>query len=234
MKIVKVKRFLISGALLTSMVFSGVSANAFINAPPSWSSEAIKNLEKEEILTNADTVGRTSSNPITRGEFCQMLVNLIQNQMNSKQLKQYKPQSANYFVDISNTVNSSNLGGLYDMYYAVTYGITEGTIKNGQRNADCKALLTREQAAKMMCSAINFIEQNITYTQIMERSTVKTFADNSKISSWAKPFVDLASSLGIMIGDEYNKFNPIGEITWNETAVIVNRILLASSSAKNK
>lgn len=227
-----IKRFLVSGVLLTSMVFNGFSANSFINALPSWSSEAIENLEKEGILTNADTVGRTSSSPIKRGEFCQILVNLIRHQMSDEQLKQYKPQNANYFVDINYSVNISNAGGLYDMYYAVTYGITEGIIKNGKRFADCNSLLTREQAAKMMCSAVSFIEQNIKYTQIMERSNVKEFADNNKISSWAKPFVDLASSLGIMIGDEYNKFNPAGEITWNEVGVIVNRTLLASSSIK--
>ena len=115
----------------------------------------------------------------------QLLVNLVQKEMRQDIFGSFPPEEPSYFQDIGSSVSQYAPGGQYDMYYAAAYGITEGALVNGQRLADTNALLTREQAAKMICSAITFLEEDVVGGELMAHGSPKSFADAASISAWA-------------------------------------------------
>ena len=59
----------------------------------------------------------------------------------------------------------------------------------------------------------------------IEEESDMTFNDNGKIASWAKTAVDKISDIGIMIGDEKGNFRPKSNLTREEAAVIIERLL---------
>lgn len=61
---------------------------------------------------------------------------------------------------------------------------------------------------------------------ILEKEdSMQGYSDESSISGWAKDAVEKVSELGIMIGDTNGKFNPNGNITRQEMAVIISRLI---------
>lgn len=105
--------------------------------------------------------------------FTQLLVNIIRSQV--KDIASIPPKSADFFTDIRDTVTETHPGGSYDMYYAAAYGIVDGVgDANGIRMAHCNGLLTREQAVKMMCKTIAFMEAQ-TGEQLYEKGPVISF-----------------------------------------------------------
>lgn len=228
----KWKQVLAAGFLGTALLTGGVTAGAFSDTPPAWSARQLAALQEESLFSGLSTEAIASTNPIRRGEFCQLLVSLVQKEMTQEGFEAIPPKEASYFTDLSYTASQYASGGRYNMYYAAAYGITEGAVKNGRRMADINALLTREQAAKMMCSAIGFLERDVVGGELMAQGSSKTFGDAVSISTWAAAYVDQASALGIMEGDERGNFNPAGTITWNEAGVMVSRALDAAENAR--
>ena len=51
------------------------------------------------------------------------------------------------------------------------------------------------------------------------------FSDDNKIGTWAKPSVDRLVKLGLLKGDENNKFNPQNFLTREQFAVVADKIL---------
>ena len=141
------KQILAAGCIGTALLTGGLSAGAFSDTPPAWSATQLAHLEENGVLEGLNTEVATSD-PIRRGDFCQLLVNLVQKEMTPSSFAAVPAKGSGYFTDIADTVNEYNLGGKNGMYYAAAYGITEGALVNGQRRADTEALLTREQAAK--------------------------------------------------------------------------------------
>ena len=228
----KWKQVLAAGFLGAALLTGGVTAGAFSDTPPAWSARQLAALQEESLFSGLSTEAIASTDPIRRGEFCQLLVSLVQKEMTQEGFEAIPPKEASYFTDLSYTASQYASGGRYNMYYAAAYGITEGAVKNGRRMADINALLTREQAAKMMCSAIGFLERDVVGGELMAQGSSKTFGDAASISTWAAAYVDQASALGIMEGDERGNFNPAGTITWNEAGVMVSRALDAAENAR--
>lgn len=229
----KWKQILVAGLVGAALLTGSVTAGAFSDAPPAWSAAQLTHLEENGILEGLNTGGATTD-PIRRGDFCQLLVNVIQKEMTPSRFAAYPAKESSYFTDIANTVNTYSPGGKNGMYYAAAYGITEGALVNGQRRADTDALLTREQAAKMMCSAIDFLEQSVLEGSMAQRGTAKTFTDAASVSTWASAYVTQASALGIMEGDEAGRFNPKGTITWNEAAVMADRAFTSATALRSE
>lgn len=228
----KWKQVLAAGFIGAALLTGSVTAGAFSDTPPAWSAQQLATLQDESLFRGLSTESIASTAPIRRGEFCQLLVNLVQKEMTQERFDAIPPKDASYFDDLSYSAAQYAPGGKYNMYYAAAYGITEGAVKNGRRLADINALLTREQAAKMMCSAIDFLERDVVGGELMAQGTAKTFGDAASISTWAADYVDQASGLGIMEGDERGNFNPAGTITWNEAGVMVSRAFDAAESAR--
>ena len=70
--------------------------------------------------------------------------------------------------------------------------------------------ITREEAAKILAVAKG-----------LEVTGTPDFADNSRISGWAQPYVAAVQAAGIFKGDEANRFNPQQKITRAETAKVM-------------
>lgn len=142
--------------LLAGVLAAGLLAGqglAFSPDPAPWAAEQIESLRLAGLLRNVYTgQDKKPTDQITRGELIQILVDLVRDQGDRQLLAAVVPKSADYFSDIAYSVNEYNPGGQRQMYLAASLGLTEGSWEAGQRVADCDGLLTREQAAKIMCS----------------------------------------------------------------------------------
>lgn len=198
---------------------------AFSKEPSSWAAEQIKHLEDAGLLSwQLYTSSRAPTDAIDRGDFCQMLVNLIQMEGDWEKIGKVDPVADGYFADIS------GVDADYGMYYGAAFGITEGSTKNGRRVADAGSRLTREQAAKMICAAIDALE---TYGGVPapQEGPGKSFTDQGSISAWAAGSVARASAMGILQGDTGGRFNPRGTLTWQEACVMVDRLYTSAEAA---
>ena len=54
---------------------------------------------------------------------------------------------------------------------------------------------------------------------------MEKYNDDSSIANWAKEAVKKVGQAGIMLGDENNNFNPRANLTRQEAAVIIERLL---------
>lgn len=57
----------------------------------------------------------------------------------------------------------------------------------------------------------------------LSTGTSLSFSDTANITASAKPYVELLNKLGIVTGDDYNKFNPKNNITRAEAAVLASK-----------
>ena len=215
-------------ALLSAFILlsGGVWAGAFSREPDAWAAGQVKGLEDAGLLQNLWLSGTAPDAVITRGQFCQLLVNLIHLEASERQ----SPLPADYFEDIASTVSPDSPGGRYDMYYAAAYGLTEGVNRNGRRLADCGGALTREQAAKMMCALLDALEHYAGVTP-EPSGAARSFADAGSISPWAADSAARAASLGMFQGDQAGRFNPQKSLTWQEACVLVDRSYQAAEEA---
>lgn len=78
---------------------------------------------------------------------------------------------------------------------------------------------TREQAATILGRALTTGVSSYSAT-----ATTTKFNDNSSISSEAKPYVALLNEVGVVNGDDTNKFNPKNTLNRTETAVLVTNL----------
>lgn len=200
-------------------------AGAFSSEPAGWASGQIEHLTEAGLLDwRLYTASKAPTDAINRGDFCQMLVNLVQMEGDWEKTGQVDPVADGYFTD------ETGVDSNYGMYYGAAYGITEGSSKNGRRVADANSKLTREQAAKMMCAAIDALE---TYGGVPapREGAGKSYADQGQISSWAVDSVARASATGILQGDSSGRFNPKGTLTWQEACVMVDRLYTSAETA---
>ena len=54
---------------------------------------------------------------------------------------------------------------------------------------------------------------------------MEKYNDDASIAGWAKDAVKKVADAGIMLGDENNNFNPRANLTRQEAAVIIERLL---------
>lgn len=103
-------------------------AGAFSSEPAGWASGQIEHLTEAGLLDwRLYTASKAPTDAINRGDFCQMLVNLVQMEGDWEKVGKVNPVADGYFTDVS-SVDSD-----YGMYYGAAFGITEGTTQNGRR-----------------------------------------------------------------------------------------------------
>lgn len=196
-----------------------VPAAAFSVEPEGWAAEQCRHLQDDGLLNwDIYTDSIAPNNAIRRGDFCHLLVNLIQMEGEWNKIQVVKPAEVGYFDDLGD----ADSGTGYAMHYGVAYGITNGSNENGRCLADARSNLTREQAAKMMCTLFDALE---TYGGVPAPSEGegRTYTDQADISGWAVEYVARASALGILQGNSDGRFNPKGNLTWQEACVMVDR-----------
>lgn len=102
----------------------------------------------------------------------------------------------------------------YNIIYCAGRGIFRGT---SETTFSPKNTLTREQAAKLICSLLDFLHISF------DGGESKVFRDVEEIHAWAQTPVDRVTAAGIMEGDGEN-FNPRGVITREQAGVTLERI----------
>lgn len=83
----------------------------------------------------------------------------------------------------------------------------------------------RELVNEKTCPGTSIDKNTFIEPIIVEARLMNKFKDASKISKWAKEAVDYISDKGIMVGDGNGYFRPDEEITREEMAAVVYRIL---------
>lgn len=98
---------------------------------------------------------------------------------------------------------------------AQALGIVNGV---GDDKFAADALVTREQAAAMLSRVYTKLGGNI------PEVAATTFADNDKVSSWAKGAVAFMADKGIVSGVGNNSFDPLGNASIEQALVIALRM----------
>lgn len=104
---------------------------------------------------------------------------------------------------------------------AVAYGLSTGVVDMqtvATKFAGGTKAATREDVAILFGNALTPL-----FGKDRDTSAVKTFADYWSISTNAMEQVDLLKKLGVLSGDEYNRFNPKQNINRAEMAVMLNK-----------
>lgn len=108
-------------------------------------------------------------------------------------------------------------------YPAVSYCLENGILATSNLSGFMKngsnLPATREQAATILGRALTKGVSSYTANE-----TTTTFLDNSSISTEAKPYVALLKRVGVVNGDDSNKFNPKKTLNHTETAVLVTNL----------
>ncbi|MBE7050962.1 MAG: DNRLRE domain-containing protein [Ruminococcaceae bacterium] len=162
-----------------------------------WGKKEIAHLIDSGIV-NGDESGLNLKSNITRAEFVAMVVRALK-----LEIKPYKGS----FADVSESDWYANI-----IQTAYDANIISGTDKGAEPNST----LTREQAVKIMLSALKI--------KADEESELN-FADADNISDWAKPFVAKSVELGLINGMGDNLFAPKHFALREQAMVMIYRML---------
>lgn len=189
---------------------------------PDWAATYYDHLKQSDIYP-------LSSGTITRGEFLDLLVSALAAALPTDQLDAVTPKPAGYFAD-----NYQNPYWADVMNKAAAYGITEGWVDelDGKRYGNFLAVLTRQEAAKMICTTLDFFTSQ--GYEVATDANPAVYTDADLIPDWAAPFTGRVASYGIMRGDEFLNFNPTFELDWPSTAVMVSRVLTLMENGVDK
>lgn len=172
-----------------------VSAATYTDIAGHWATKQIEAWSNYGVISGYD--GKFSPNrSITRGEFAVVL----------NRLMAYQKTGANTFSDLpekfyTDSILKLNKAGVMQGY--------DGKISP-------EASLTREEASVMICRTLG-----ISQAESMTRS----FADESSISSWAKPYVNALVNAKLLNGAD-GKLNPKNTITRAEVVTILDNAVV--------
>ena len=179
-------------------------APAFTDATKHWAKDNIDFVASRGLIVGTTATTFAPDVAITRATFLMAL-----GKLSGADVSGYKKSS---FTDVKNTDTAMPY-----IEWAVKNGITNG-IGNNQFDPDQK--ITREQMAVMM---VNYAKA--TGYKLPVSRTAVTFADNAKISSWAKGAVKAIQQTGVISGKPNNLFDPQGNATRAEAATILRRFV---------
>lgn len=171
-----------------------------------WAAEDIMAISALDIISVADTSYFRPLSYISRAEFSRAIVKAanIDTEPASKSkelLFDDVEKNHPYFTFINTAVNS---------------GIISGT---GNRKFSPDNYLTKAQAATIIVRAMG-LENSSNVS-----STRTNFADDYKIPAWSKKSVNIARSMGIIVGNEYNQLEPDKLLTRAEVSEMINKFI---------
>lgn len=188
---------------LLDIMQSNIKKSSIIeeSAPSTWAVAEIEaakgyGLTIDKVMSNYQT-------PITREEFCELTVRLYE------VLSGHKAQPAPFdtFADTNNPeiLKAYNLG--------IVSGIGGGKFAPNNQ-------VTREQIAVMFHHTMQVAKPNLQ----VPNSSVPTFIDADKVSSWAREAVKDMSARGIISGVGGQRFDPKGNATREQGIALVKRV----------
>lgn len=185
----------------------------FLDLPDDWAKEQLAMAYDNGITVRFDGNPKYSD-PMTRLQFAQLLVNMVE-----KVTKSTLPLSPE--TTFSDTKNAAALK-------ADAAGII--TAANGSAFSP-KTTVTYEDMAVMVYHAVRYIEKSTGKTYLVRNNDVSMYKDGAEISLWAKDAVGiLTNSRFLDFGNPY--FIPQQELYVENGIVIVNLIYNALSGLK--
>ncbi len=164
-----------------------------------WAKEQVNRAVENGLVP--DSLGNDYRVSITRAEFAATAVKLYEAMSGQKS----PAAGESPFTDTSDTA----------VIQAQALGIVSG-VGDGKFAPD--ALVTREQAAAMLSRVYTRLGGNI--PEVADT----TFADNDKVSGWARDAVAFMADKGIVSGVGNNQFSPQGNASIEQALVIALRI----------
>ena len=178
---------------------------SFIDIQKYWAQDEIEVLASRSITAGKTNTKFDPAGKITRAEFTVLIARALNLPLSSFE---------GTFKDVSKSKEWA-YPGIEAAYHA---GIVKGKTKD---HFDPDGLITREEIATIIIRAIQYQDASL----LVNLNTTKTFADDSKISSFAKDAVNKAVALGIVKGRTKTAFEPKANATRAEAAVMLYRSL---------
>lgn len=189
----------------------------------SWSKDELINSTYYFLLT--DSVTGDLSQPITRGEFCELLLNYIFVQMQDTSIFNLTNQQINEIVN-------EGLGNMQIPFVKEIDSITphiafcyKNKIVNG-KSANYFGVddyITRQEAATMLVRTMTYLHSVNSNFKYSNNMSIR-FADDKVVKDWAKSNVSIVNDMGIMNGIGLNQFNPNGSYTIEQTILTLHRL----------
>jgi hypothetical protein len=178
----------------------GVDAYRKYKNASTW---AIPELDKAvEYGFITDKIKDQMNGPITREEFCELVVKLFEKTVG----KAATYSNMNAFSDTKNP----------EIFKAYELGIVKGI---GEDKFAPGQLVTREQIASMMHRAVKVIKPDADFSV----EGAETYADEALISPWALESVKFMNKNGFMKGFAEGRFDPKGTSTREQAVVMAVR-----------
>ncbi|MCH5185565.1 MAG: S-layer homology domain-containing protein, partial [Oscillospiraceae bacterium] len=199
---------------MISVCLSGITSEAaFIS---DWALESFENASSAGIICHSVAAGDLKGN-ITRSEFCELSVKLY-DILGGSEISGNR--SENPFSDCDNKA----------VVKAYGLGIVSGV---GGTIFDPDKAVTREEMSKMIVSAV--VSAGIAAeTSEEDMRCIDRFADRDKISSWAEKDMAFLVKNNIISGVSENTLMPGAYATREQAIVIVERVLSAFCSRKER
>ncbi|NQX47182.1 Ig-like domain-containing protein [Paenibacillus tritici] len=185
-----------------------ISLRTFADMASHWSKAAVAELAAKNIIDSSYGTTFKPDQSVTRSEFAVMLsrgLGLQAVRGGASQFKDVRP-----FTQTSDFIEAAAKAGIIT-------GNTDGTFRAEDK-------ITREQMAIMMVRALEYTGQPVTLSaSVMD--TLSPFKDRSKILSQSIEFVAKAVKAGIIQGVSTTQFQPQGNATRGQAAVMLQRML---------
>lgn len=191
----------------------------------SWAKGEIVNASYLSLLNNTVSLPNNFTQPITRGQFCDLLVNYIMIQLSEERLFNL---SSDGVLNVMNSSISSVRHGFVSEQYQLTPAILfcyANNIVYGKSNSyfGINDYITREEAATMLYRTMQYlgsINRNFKYSN----QTNIRFADDYNVSSWAKDSVSIVNSMYVMQGIGNDCFDPKNYYTIEQSVATMYRL----------
>jgi uncharacterized repeat protein (TIGR02059 family) len=185
-----------------------LSTRTFTDMGKHWSNASVAELSAKNIIDSSYGSVFNPEKKITRAEFAVMLsrgLGLLGDR-----------ETAQRFRDIQPSTQTGDYIGAAAKAGIIT-GNTDGTFRPNDN-------ITREQMAIMMIRAMEYTNHPITLSGT-SASTLARFKDKSKIQNQSAEFVAKAVQSGIILGMTVSEFQPQGNATRAQAAVMLQRML---------
>jgi hypothetical protein len=188
------------------------STRSFSDMGTHWSNTAVAELTAKNIIDSSYGTQFKPDQKITRSEFAVMLsrgLGLLGD-----------TETAQRFSDVQSSSQTGGYIGAAAKAGIIT-GNTDGTFRANDN-------ITREQMAIMMVRALDYTGHPVTLSSSVI-DTLSPFKDKAKILSQSSEFVAKAVKSGIIQGMSATEFQPQGNATRAQAAVMLQRMLKMAS-----
>jgi len=186
----------------------GTGTLPFTDVPSgSWYYDATAYVYQQGIFTGMTNELFAPGESLTRAMFVKVI-----GQIYEKAGGTITAESANPFSDVTPGIWYSDY-----VLWAAGNNLVKG-YANGSFGPNDK--ISREQLAVIMARYLDYTD-----TELTAKNSQTAYADDAAISSWAKDAVYRMQSSGLMQGKGNNLFDPQGQVTRAEAAMLVMRLL---------